>query len=258
MARYLDITGQRYGRLVVIEYVGTDKNRQARWLCQCDCGNTKIIAVNSLRRGLTQSCGCLNDEVRRSGKNQSGKREGKALENIRVAAASRPPNPYPEAMIRSNIGRPKSEETKRKISEAQKGKPRNPESIRKGAEARTGKHYKRKKKRVWSDEWRLKRSEVAKEQAHLCPFYIDGKSAERHDERKIAYTTVEYKIWRDSVFRRDDFTCQICGVRGARIQADHIKPWSTHSGLRYDISNGRTLCEPCHRKTPTYARKLKK
>ena len=66
----------------------------------------------------------------------------------------------------------------------------------------------------------------------------------------------EYKAWRTSVFERDNYTCQLCGVRGGELQADHIKPFSTHHELRLALSNGRTLCVPCHRATPTYARQI--
>lgn len=54
--------GNRYGRLVVLERAGSDRHYRAQWLCLCDCGDTKVILGQSLRRGLTRSCGCLNIE----------------------------------------------------------------------------------------------------------------------------------------------------------------------------------------------------
>ena len=76
-------------------------------------------------------------------------------------------------------------------------------------------------------------------------------------ENELARKRAEYFEWRRAVFERDDYTCQTCGARSAagkrvRLQADHIKPFALYPDLRYDVSNGRTLCEPCHRKTPTY------
>lgn len=59
-----DITGQRFGRLTVIKYVGIGKHGYATWLCKCDCGNTKIVSGHCLRRGNTHSCGCLAKESR--------------------------------------------------------------------------------------------------------------------------------------------------------------------------------------------------
>lgn len=64
--------------------------------------------------------------------------------------------------------------------------------------------------------------------------------------------SLEYKLWRESVFKRDNYTCQICDKRGAKLNADHIKPFAFYSELRFDLVNGRTLCEDCHKKTDTY------
>lgn len=64
--------------------------------------------------------------------------------------------------------------------------------------------------------------------------------------------------WRKSVFERDNYTCQICGIRGVKIQADHIKPFKYFPELRWELSNGRALCVPCHRKTDTYGRRGEK
>lgn len=57
----IDLIGCRYGRLVVIEKVET--KGASKWVCKCDCGNTKTISGNSLRQGQTKSCGCLRVEV---------------------------------------------------------------------------------------------------------------------------------------------------------------------------------------------------
>ena len=67
----------------------------------------------------------------------------------------------------------------------------------------------------------------------------------------------EHNEWRKQIFERDKFTCQICGVRGGELQADHIKSWCLFPELRYDLNNGRTLCVECHKKTPTYQKSKK-
>lgn len=60
----VDITGKRFGRLVALECVGKDKYGKALWLCKCDCGNEAVVAGSLLRRGTTQSCGCIANELR--------------------------------------------------------------------------------------------------------------------------------------------------------------------------------------------------
>lgn len=55
-----------------------------------------------------------------------------------------------------------------------------------------------------------------------------------------------YQEWRNSVFERDDYTCQNCGKRGGRLNADHLKPFALYPKLRFKVSNGRTLCMECH------------
>lgn len=58
-----DLTGQRFGRLIVLARAENDRHNKSQWLCQCDCGNQKTVNGQSLTRGLTMSCGCLNREI---------------------------------------------------------------------------------------------------------------------------------------------------------------------------------------------------
>lgn len=58
----IDETGKRYGRLLVIKRVKKEDNKNAYWLCKCECGNETIVAGNNLRNGSTKSCGCYKSE----------------------------------------------------------------------------------------------------------------------------------------------------------------------------------------------------
>ena len=68
MSREKDLTGQRFGRLVVIEkagrYVSPHGKTATIWLCQCDCGNTKEVITSELTTGHVKSCGCYQTEAR--------------------------------------------------------------------------------------------------------------------------------------------------------------------------------------------------
>lgn len=81
-------------------------------------------------------------------------------------------------------------------------------------------------------------------------FYNYGKTTENEAIRK----STKYKIWRKAVFERDDYTCQMCNVRGGVLHADHIKQFAFFPNLRLDINNGRTLCIDCHKSTDTFGR----
>jgi len=58
MPKAINITNQRFGRLVAIASIGKDSRGVIHWLCHCDCGNACATRVASLRSGKTRSCGC--------------------------------------------------------------------------------------------------------------------------------------------------------------------------------------------------------
>ena len=59
--RRLDLTGRRFGKLLVIDRALNNKT-QTRWNCICDCGRYAIVGTNCLMRGHTKSCGCSKGE----------------------------------------------------------------------------------------------------------------------------------------------------------------------------------------------------
>ena len=65
---------------------------------------------------------------------------------------------------------------------------------------------------------------------------------------KALRLSARYSEWRNDVFERDDYTCQNCGERGVELNADHIKRLAEHLDLAFTLSNGQTLCVPCHKK----------
>lgn len=59
MSRCIDLTGQKFGKLIALKRVENSKNGQARWLCKCECGNEVIVQSNHLNNGNIKSCGCI-------------------------------------------------------------------------------------------------------------------------------------------------------------------------------------------------------
>ncbi len=101
MARGLDITGQRYGKLTAARRVGLAKNGNsmvALWLCECDCGMSREAPIVELRRGRIVSCGC------------SSKNRLKDLSGVRFGywtAIELSPKRTPERALRLRVREPK-------------------------------------------------------------------------------------------------------------------------------------------------------
>lgn len=71
--RAINLTGNRFGKLVVQEFAGRNSNNITLWKCQCDCGRSNVIAQGSqLRGGFKRSCGCLIADINRANKTKHG------------------------------------------------------------------------------------------------------------------------------------------------------------------------------------------
>jgi 5-methylcytosine-specific restriction endonuclease McrA len=118
-------------------------------------------------------------------------------------------------------------------------------------------------------EQHRKNISVALKKAGIVPPSQKGRGGPLHwnwqggktSQNILFRQSLEYKEWRKSVMIRDDFTCQLCGQRGGKLHADHIKPFALYPKLRLVLENGRTLCVSCHyihganwgKKVPTWA-----
>ena len=70
--RIVDLTGQRFGRLLVVRATDLRSNNKVVWECKCDCGNTVNVIGTLLRNGKTASCGCLRKETLERIRRQTG------------------------------------------------------------------------------------------------------------------------------------------------------------------------------------------
>jgi len=149
-----------------------------------------------------------------------------------------------------------TEETKQKISRANKGR----EPWNKG---KTGVYSKEHIEFLRQRQLGFKHTEETKEKLREMGRNISDETRKKRsramsgskcwnwqggitDENKLARKNIEYKLWREAVYKRDDWTCQECGEKGGRLNAHHIRPFSKHPELRTSIENGITLCKKCH------------
>lgn len=158
-----------------------------------------------------------------------------------------------------------SSEMRKKLSEGQKkstighrfevgnkaflGKHHSEETKEKQRISKLGNKYTLGRKRPLAERLRL--SETHK--GDKC-YAWKGGLTQKH---LLIRMSLDYRLWREAVFKRDGYCCVWCGKNG-KLNADHIKPFSLFPELRLAIDNGRTLCVECHRKTDTYAGRAKK
>jgi len=247
-----DLTGRIFERWTVVNQAPTNKHREIMWDCLCSCGNKKVIRGFTLKNGMSKSCGCLSRERTHIARfiDLTGKTFG------RLTAISRAPddkhkntmwnckcvcgierivvgyglksnrtkscgclndeNRKRNGKDHPNYGKKATEETKHKMSLSKIGFRHSEESKRKMSLLQTGENH---------------------------PNWKGGITPEYRRVRNLA----KYKQWRTNVFIRDDYTCQTCGQRGHTLNAHHIQDFANFTEHRFNVDNGETFCEPCHR-----------
>ena len=92
-----DLTGQKFGKLTVVESAETDRNGHKKWTCLCECGNQKTILATHLVKNKIKSCGCLKQRRNNEHPNFKGHGEIHAqyFKNIEINAQHRKRTPIP-------------------------------------------------------------------------------------------------------------------------------------------------------------------
>jgi len=127
---------------------------------------------------------------------------------------------------------------------------RKPYAIKKGDNKFCSKscYFKWQKGRPRSEEFRKKCGSLKGDKNHL---WRGGVTPLIHKIRNSS----EMRKWREDIFKRDNWTCQECGLRSSKnqyvyLEAHHIKPFAVFPEFRFRVDNGITLCEKCHYKKP--------
>lgn len=205
-----DITGQRFGKLVAIKPTDKRIGTNVVWEMKCDCGNTTYVHTGNLgkARRKTKSCGCLHKEA--VGNDITGQRFG------RLTAIEQSTNKGIKTTWKCecDCGNEVDVRTTHLTSNAI----RSCGCIRDELVGENHPNYNPNK----TDKERLKKRYI------LGKHTIDG--------------------FRNKVYKRDNYTCQVCNQVGGKINAHHLDGWNWAKEKRFKTSNGVTLCEDCHSK----------
>jgi len=133
----------------------------------------------------------------------------------------------------SEKGKRLSTKTKKKISKATKGMKRSAETCKRIGEGHKGISP--------SKETRRKLSEAQK--GDKSWHWKGGISKESH----LIRCGIEFRLWREAIFARDNWICQKCDTRGGTLHPHHILNFADYPEVRFAIDNGITLCKKCHK-----------
>jgi hypothetical protein len=171
------------------------------------------------------------------------------IEKIRIASTGRKQSidfikKNRERMLgnKFNLGKKLSAETRLKLSIAHKGK--------------TPSNFQKIQRLAWKKNIGREPPNKGKKSKHAGQVHWNWQGG-KTKQREVIRKSLEYKEWRRAIFKRDKYRCIFCNSN-KNIEADHIKPFCAYPQLRFEISNGRTLCHECHKKTDTYGEKAKK
>lgn len=263
MAHKIDVTGQRFGKLIALEvHSRATWGREYIWKCLCDCGNITYVSISKLRVLRTTSCGCLNVEVQRALNYED--LSNRTFGDLKVLG---PAYSYDNCLIWrcgcvcGNI----------KNVEAHKLKSGNTKSCG----CRKYKYLIDKQfgrltvvsevldafgKKAWKclctcgNYTTVTSSKLTSGAVKSCGcLKKDMMTGDKNSSWKGGITpenlkiraSPEYKFWRSSVFKRDDYSCVVC-TSNKNIRAHHLESFGLYPDLRLLIENGVTLCEKCH------------
>lgn len=165
----------------------------------------------------------------------------------------------------AHLGKKLSEEHKRKLNHTgMLGKRHNPETIIKMRLKALGKKHSLESRRKMSVSHMGKK--IPYQVCLKRSVSMKGKNTKFKNGisvtpiNKLIRDSLEYRLWREAVFKRDNYACIWCDSKSGNgkaviLNADHIKRFADYPELRFAIDNGRTLCKDCHYKTDTYGRR---
>ena len=226
-SRVRNLMGEKYGKLTVVKYIGTDDHNQAIWECRCDCGNVKEVLSTYLINNKTRSCGCLAVARRKSMRGENHPMYKQELRGDGLKGCR-----YGRLLVMGVIG----------------------------SDSEFSKHVKLECLCDCGKVANVSRKALISGNTKSCGCLRLGQAGENHPNYNPNLTEEDrlrrhyyigggnQRSWSKQVMDRDNYTCQICGDnKGGNLNAHHLNGWNAFPEQRFDLDNGVTLCTDCHK-----------
>ena len=210
------LVGANFGQLIVQSLIWTYQKsgkRRRKALCVCSCGTIRDYSISDLERGDTRSCGCLQKKTifDRCFEDLTNKKYGRLLV-MEYAGPHRQGGSQWKCLCICG---------KTTIVKAVR--------LKSGMTTSCGCYQKCRGSEHWN--------------------YDHSKSViDRENSKRGKIKDIRYDDWRKAVFERDNYTCQLTGIRGGKLVSHHLYSWNDHKELRYVVDNGITICSTLHNK----------
>ena len=263
MGKHTNLTGQRFGMLVVLGDSGERGNGAVMWDCICDCGERSKVRGYSLKSGKSKSCGCMV-----CGKSDlKGQRFGKWTV-VDECETRRYGQVYWMCVCECGAYKEVSGSSLRRGVSTRCGFCVRFADIR---GERFGKLVavevieRRKGQTYWLCECdcgetsevsltNLKNGDIKSCGCSQHSFGVDhhnynpNLTEEERLKNRHRTNEAEFRVWSKLVKERDNYTCQTCGDnKGGNLNAHHLNGWNAFPEQRFDLDNGVTLCTDCHK-----------
>lgn len=286
MSKAIDITGQKFGRLTALKPTKNRNSKgSVMWLCKCDCGNIKEICIADLRNKGTQSCGCLSSDkarerLKKLTKEERSKRFMKDIKGQRFGklVAIKPTNKRDGSNVIWELECDCGNITYANTGNLGNGSTRSCGCLHKDIVNIdiTGRRFGRlvaieqAENLGFKTAWKckcdcgnkviVKTSYLLKGGTQSCGCIRDemvGENSPNYNPNKTDAERLKKRYvlgkhtmdgFRNKVYERDQYTCQVCGQVGGTLNAHHLDGWNWAKSKRFKTSNGVTLCEDCHSK----------
>lgn len=220
LSKNYDLTGKKSGKLTAVKPTNERINNKVMWECICDCGEKTVVSYSNFSNKAIRSCGCLR---------------GRCMKDISTKTFGR-------LKVIECTGKTNSSGHLIWVCECSCGNQKEipSDSLLSGKTTSCGCYQKEKAREVLEKHYHTFKLPTGKDHYNYNPNLTQG---DRINRRSLP----QYSRWRTKIYVRDEYTCKTCGLKKRNLNAHHLDGWNWATNKRFDLNNGITLCEQCHK-----------